>query len=203
MLVAVPPVMASRIHYAPSLPAPLKRALGAWRSGMVIKLQLRYDRAFWRDKGLSGMVMWRELHGLFACDISSDAGRPALAVFIGGPLALTWRALGAAGMRQELIARLTAALGPEAAAFIAMTSRDWTGDAWSGGGYSDLVMDQDARDAEAVLRAGNGRLQFASSELSPSFPGYVEGAVVAGQIAARRAVEALRVTLDELMSKYS
>jgi monoamine oxidase len=196
VLVAVPPVMASHIHYAPSLPPSLMRALAVWRSGTVIKLQLRYDRAFWRDKGLSGMVMWRELHGLFACDTSRDAGRPALVVFIGGPLALTWRALGAAGMRQELVARLTAALGPEAAAFSAMTPRDWTGDAWSGGGYSDLILELDAHDAEAVLRAGNGRLQFASSELSPSFPGYVEGAIVAGRIAAGRAVAALRVTLD-------
>ena len=117
VLIAVPPVMASRIHYSPSLPAPLKRALGVWRSGMVIKLQLRYDRAFWRDRGLSGMVMWRDLHGLFACDTSSDAEHPALVVFIGGPLALTWRALGAAAMRQELMARLTAALGSEAAGF--------------------------------------------------------------------------------------
>jgi monoamine oxidase len=189
VLVAVPPVMASRIHYSPALPALLTRALEAWRSGTVIKVQLRYERAFWRDQGLSGMVMWRDLHGLFTCDASSDAGRPSLLVFIGGLLALRWRALGEAGLRQELIARLTAALGPEAAAFIAMTPRDWTGDSWSGGGYSDLILDQDARDAEPVLRAGNGRVQFASSELSPSFPGYVEGAIVTGQIAARKIME--------------
>ena len=32
-IVAVPPVMASRIAYAPALPEPLSRALGAWESG--------------------------------------------------------------------------------------------------------------------------------------------------------------------------
>ena len=91
-----------------------------------------------------------------------------------------------------MTARLTAALGSEAGTSIASTLRDWTDDPWSGGGYSDLVLDIEARDAEALLREGAGPLQFASSELSPSFPGYVEGAIVAGRIAARNAAAALR-----------
>ena len=62
-LVAAPPTMASRIGYAPALPPALANALGAWRSGTVIKVLVRYDRAFWRDRGLSGMVMWREPPG--------------------------------------------------------------------------------------------------------------------------------------------
>ena len=41
--------------------------------------------------------MWRDLHGLFACDTSDDDEHPALVVFIGGPLARRWRALGDAG----------------------------------------------------------------------------------------------------------
>jgi monoamine oxidase len=191
-IVAVPPVMASRIAYAPALPEPLSRTLGAWQSGTVIKVKLRYAKAFWRDSGLSGTVMWRDLHGLFVCDTTGDPGHPALVVFIAGPLARRWGALGEAGMRRELIARLTAALGPEAGAFTAATFRDWTDDPWSGGGYSDLVLDLDARDAEAVLREGARPLQFASSELSPSFPGYVEGAVVAGRIAAEKVLPVLR-----------
>ena len=140
------------------------------------------------------MVVWRDVHGLFACDTSHDDEHPALTVFVGGPLALQWRALGDEGMRTELRSRLVAALGLEAGDFIAVTLRDWTGDRWSGGGYSDLIMDIDARDAEAVLLEGVGPIQFASSELSPSFPGYVEGAIVAGRIAARQTIEALGIT---------
>ena len=70
-------------------------------------------------------------------------------------------------------------------------SRDWTDDAWSGGAYSDLVMDLSAYDTEDVLRAGDGPIQFASSELSPSFPGYVEGAIIAGRLAASKLLAAL------------
>ena len=185
-LVAVPPMMASRIGYAPALPPALARALGAWRSGTVIKALVRYDRAFWRDRGLSGMVMWREPPSLFAFDSSQDAANAQLAFFIGGPLAVDWGARGEEALRVEVTARPVAALGPQAGDMRDMIIRDWTGYRWSGGGYSDIVNDIDARDAEAVIRAGVPPLFFASSELASSFPGYIEGAIVAGkEIAAR------------------
>ena len=49
----------------------------------------------------------------------------------------------------------------------------------------------EARDAEDVLRAGAAPVSFASSELSPSFPGYVEGAIVAGREAAPKVIAEL------------
>lgn len=186
LVVAVPPVMASRISYDPPLPDGLARSLAAWESGAVIKVLVRYERAFWRDAGLSGTVMWRDLHGLFACEVSPDPEHAALVVFMGGPRAALWRELDAAAFREKLVSRLAAALGPQAAAPREILARDWTDDRWSGGGYSDLIVDMDARDAEAVLRAGHPPLHFASSELSSSFPGYVEGAIVAGQEVAKK-----------------
>lgn len=190
VIVAIPPAMASRIAYRPALPEALSRALSAWKSGTVIKGQLRYISAFWRDKGLNGMVAWRDIHGLFAHDNSRDGNHPTLIVYIGGPLAVDWRRLGDACIRTEVVRRLIAALGPEAGEFLAFTLRDWVDDRWSGGGYSDLIMNMDARNAEAVLLEGAGPIHFASSELSPSFPGYVEGAIVAGRIAAKKVIEA-------------
>lgn len=192
VLVAVPPVMASRIEHSPPLPAGLAKALGAWQSGTVIKVLVRYARPFWRDRGLSGMVFWRDLPGLFACDVSKDDDHAALVVFIGGPLALRWRELGDAALRAELIARLEGALGAEAAAVLDISWRDWTDDRWSGGAYSDLIADVTATDAERTILDGAPPLYFAASELSPSFPGYIEGAIVAGRIAARKIIPGLQ-----------
>ena len=191
VIVAVPPVTAAKIAFEPPLPDRLQAALSVWKSGMVIKIHLRYPKAFWRDRGLSGMVAWRDVHGFFCCDTSRDDAHAALVVFIGGPLTREWRSLGEEAFRSKLRAKLTAALGPEAAGFTSIVIRDWTDDTWSGGAYSDLIMDMNAYDTEAVLRAGAGPVQFASSELSPSFPGYVEGAIVAGRIAARKIVESI------------
>jgi monoamine oxidase len=99
VLVALPPATAAKLDFAPSLPPSLGQALGVWESGAVIKVLVRYPSPFWRERDLSGMVMWRDLPGLFACDASKDAEHAALVVFIGGPLALRWRVLGEAALR--------------------------------------------------------------------------------------------------------
>jgi len=184
-IVALPPSIAARLDYTPALPAPLAHALSVWRSGFVIKLFIRYSRAFWLDKGLSGVVMFREPAGLFACDTGTRE-RPALTGFIGGPSALDWRQRGESSIREDFLAHLAGALGAEAAAPLDVLVRDWSYDQWSGGAYSDLIMDMTARDAEAVIRVGIGPLHFACSEISPEYPGYVEGAIVAGRIAAEK-----------------
>jgi len=186
VLVALPPATAAKLDFAPSLPVNLKRSLDVWESGAVIKILVRYPTPFWRDRGLSGMVMWRDRPGLFACDTSKDADHAALVVFVGGPLALRWREFSDAALRAEVTARLEETLGPDASDILDFNLRDWTHDCWSGGAYSDLIVDTTARDAERTILAGASPVHFASSEVSPSFPGYVEGAIVAGRIAAKK-----------------
>ncbi|ESX00315.1 monoamine oxidase [Mesorhizobium sp. LSJC268A00] len=192
VLVALPPAMAARLDFAPALPPALGKALGVWESGAVIKILVRYPRPFWRERDLCGMVMWLDLPGLFACDASKDINHAALVVFVGGPLALRWHALGDSALRAEVTGRLVSALGPDAADIVDFSQRDWIHDRWSGGAYSDLIVDVTARDAERTIRDGATPVHFASSELSPSFPGYIEGAIVMGRIAAKEIVAALQ-----------
>ncbi|TPL87182.1 flavin monoamine oxidase family protein [Mesorhizobium sp. B2-3-12] len=188
VLIALPPATAAKLEFAPALPDALANALTVWESGAVIKMLVRYGKPFWRERGLSGMVMWRDLPGLFVCDGSKDSDHAAVIVFVGGPLAQRWHALGDAALEAEVTARLVDAFGPAANDVLDLSARDWTHDRWSGGAYSDLIVDVTARDAERTILAGAPPLHFASSELSPSFPGYVEGAIVAGRIAALKII---------------
>lgn len=192
VLVAVPPATVTELAFAPALPAGLGRALGAWKSGAAIKILVRYAKPFWRGRDLNGMVMWLDPPGLFACDAGKDAEHAALVVFVGGSLALRWRDLGEPELRAEVTGRLEAALGPDAGDVIDFSLRDWVGDRWSGGAYSDLVVDVTARDAERTILAGAPPVYLACSELSPSFPGYVEGAIIAGRIAAHKIIAELQ-----------
>ena len=191
-LVALPPATAAKLDFAPALPAKLAHALGVWESGAAIKILVRYAKPFWRERNLCGMVMWRDLPGLFACDTSKDAEHAALTVFVGGPLALRWRELGEAGLRAKVTARLVDALGPDAGDVVDFSQRDWTHDRWSGGAYSDLIVDVTARDAERTILAGAPPVHFAASEVSPSFPDYVEGALVVGRMAAEKIIAGLQ-----------
>ncbi|WP_246752768.1 FAD-dependent oxidoreductase [Sinorhizobium sp. BG8] len=188
VVVALPPVTASRLAYAPALPPALARALSVWKSGRVIKALVRYRRPFWRDGGISG-VMWRDPPGLFACDVSHEGLPAALVVFAVGELAEVGQTAGLDTVRKRIREKLAAALGDDAGDPVEITIRNWAHDPWSGGGYSDSIVDMAAVDAEEVIRRGAPRLAFACSEISPSFPGYVEGAIIAGREAARRVLE--------------
>ncbi|CZT35677.1 flavin monoamine oxidase family protein [Rhizobium sp. 9140] len=190
VLVAVPPVRARDIIHHPPLPEPLVRALGCWRSGAVIKILLRYDERFWSPEVSSG-VSWEDVSGLYAFDVSQGDAHAAFVVFVGGPLALEWQARGAAFIERTVRERMGALLGDNAPEPVDVILHDWTDDRWSGGGYSDVIVDAEAYDAEALLRRGVDRVAFASSELSPSFPTYIEGAIVAGRLAAGRISDAV------------
>lgn len=184
VIVCVPPAMARRIACDPPAPAAVRDAFAAWQPGDVIKVFIRYHAPFWRARGLSGTVMWSEPHGLYACDASRD-GLSGLVMFIGGPNARRWHDRPGAELEAFIRDRLVAALGAEAGRIVEISMRDWTDDAWSGGAYSDNVVDPAAGDVEAPLRQGFGPIRFASSELSPAYPGYIEGAIIMGRLAAR------------------
>lgn len=190
VIVCVPPVMAGRIAYDPPLPAPVGNAFAAWTSGDVIKIFVRYRTPFWRARGLSGTVVWSAPVGLYACD-ASRGDLSGLVMFIGGTFAREWHGRPEADLKTFVRDQLVAALGGEAGDITEISIRDWTGDIWSGGAYSDNVTDPHAPDPEAPLRAGHGPIRFASSELSPRYPGYIEGAIVMGRLAAREAIEQL------------
>jgi monoamine oxidase len=195
VILAVPPIMAGRLTYDPPLPETLAEAFSAWGAGSVIKLNIRYDAPFWRKKDQSGSVMWSDPQGLYAC----DASRPdysGLVMFVGGPLALEWHARPADDLQAFVAERLVAALGPQAASIREFSIRDWTDDPWSDGAYSDVIVRPGAIDAEDVLRNGLGPVRFASSELSLSYPGYVEGAIWAGKSAARTVAVELGVSAE-------
>lgn len=190
VILCVPPVMASRIAYDPPVPPAVAQAFAAWGTGDVIKVFIRYAEPFWRRHGLAGTVMWSAPHGLYACDASRD-GISGLVMFIGGRFARHWHDRPEAELGAYIRERLIEALGEEAGQITEMAIRDWTDDTWSGGAYGDDVVDPDAGDAESPLRQGFGPIRFASSELSPSYPGYIEGAIVMGRLAAREAAAAI------------
>ena len=193
-IICVPPAMASRIAYDPPVQAPVAKAFAAWNPGDVIKIFIRYDTPFWRMQGLSGAVIWSAPHGLYACD-ASRGDLFGLVMFIGGRFARHWHDRPQSELATFVRGQLVAALGEKAGAIIEMSIRDWTDDPWSGGAYSDNVVDAGAGDAEAPLRQGFGPVRFASSELSPRYPGYIEGAITMGRLAAREALEVLKATV--------
>ncbi|MGE0000284.1 MAG: flavin monoamine oxidase family protein [Ilumatobacteraceae bacterium] len=190
VVVAVPPSAYRTITFEPPLARFTSQAAAAFRPGAVIKFLARYERPFWRRADIGATTMWLDPPGFYVGEASPDDDTFVLVGFLGGAATSVWWATTAAARRAAFVERLVEAYGPDAAEPISFVERDWAPDDWGAGGYWNVLVDPSQPDAVGVLRAGAPGITFASTELAPSFPGYIEGAITAGLAAAER-VQAL------------
>lgn len=190
LIVAVPPrIAASGIDWQPGLPAPLAQALETTPTWMAphAKAVALYDRAFWREHGLSGRIASRVGPLVEAHDHSGPDGEPAAIFgFVGWPHDM--RAKMGADLEAHLRAQLQRCFGTDGPEPLAVHIEDWSTDPYVAT-RRDLAEPMDhPKVGPPVLRTSHadGRLWFAGSETARQSPGLIEGALVAAEeIAAR------------------
>lgn len=192
VVLAIPPTAVGSVDVRPSFDPEITAALASFVPGDVSKFLARYERPFWLDAAGSPTVAFVEPAGLYVGD-ASRPGDPSLVVFLGGPMSPAWQSLSPDDRRDRVIEHLVAAYGPDAAHPTEMIERHWPPDRWGGGGYWNVLVDV-STDAIEVLRRGAPGITFCSTELAPSFPGYVEGAITAGRAGAASVLAALADT---------
>jgi monoamine oxidase len=188
VVVAVPPSVVQGIEFDPPLPDAVADAAAAFGTADVTKILLRYDERFWHTQGRNGTIRFCEPAGLYAADASVGDAH-ALVLFVGGPLAAAWRALGDDGRLSAALHHLSSVLGDVAAAPLDVQVRDWPPDEWGGGGYCQFVTGLGAPTQIEALLGGAPGITFAATEYADVFPGYVEGALLAGRRAAADAAQ--------------
>jgi monoamine oxidase len=193
VILALPPALARMIDVA--LPPPARAFAEAVRPGAVVKVFAAYARAFWRERGLSGELY--APRGLVRASVEAtppreSGGAPTLLAFVVGPEARSWSARSASERRAAALASLAAQLGDEAAHPIAVLEHDWATDAWAGGCVAGLP--PGALGGGAAWRRAHGRLHFAGTEAAVAWPGYMDGALEAGERAAAEVISALGST---------
>lgn len=67
VIVALPPPLCSRIRFSPPLPVQRERLQQRMPMGSVIKFNIFYEKAFWREHGFSGIIMSDQLPISIAC----------------------------------------------------------------------------------------------------------------------------------------
>ncbi|XWN31153.1 MAG: NAD(P)/FAD-dependent oxidoreductase [Devosia sp.] len=190
VIVAAPPTAARTIAFHTQERQRLDTLLNAFQDGAMIKTALIYDTPFWRLAGLSGTAVFADCPGLSVVDGSPcDGHHPRLLAFQGGPRANAWAALPPEARRGQLLAQISMAFGPAAAAPCAMAEAVWVDHPWCGGGYNATVRVGGYRDAVEELAAIDGRIRFAGAELDDAFWGYVEGAIRSGRRVATSVIE--------------
>jgi len=192
-ILAVPPTVARRIALSPAPPGDVSEALAAFADGQMVKLTLTFATPFWRRAGLSGAVISLAPAGIDVVDASVDgAPHGRLVMFVG---ATTARRLAAQSVDErrtfalDLLARAFASKVPPLLDYLEGL---WVDHPWCGGGYNASVRHDARPDAARVLREHRGAVVFAASELAPRFAGYMEGALIAGELAAAHIATQLR-----------
>lgn len=186
VILAVPPGLIASSIALPGLDPALTRLIAAtpvWM-GAVTKVVVEFDRAFWREVGLSGSAIshhgpMREIH-----DLSGPDGFPA-AIFGFVPLGAGTPVLTEDAVRQQ-VRELFGPQGPEP---VKVTVMDWSAEPYTVPSGASAGGGQNYGHPAYAEPALDGRLHWAATETSRINPGHIEGAIVAGERAATRVLQ--------------
>ncbi|MDX1620194.1 MAG: FAD-dependent oxidoreductase, partial [Nitriliruptorales bacterium] len=155
-----------------------------------------YDRAFWRERGLSGEAVSTGGPISVTFDATSaDGAVPALVAFVVGRPADALRGAGEDGRRRAVVDHLAQLFGEEAREVASYADRDWSEEEWTGG--CPVAVPAPGVDVSHVdPREPVGPIHWAGTETATAWSGYLEGAIEAGQRAGREVVTALRGASD-------
>jgi monoamine oxidase len=198
VVVAVAPSRCEAIDWEPVLPVPRTTVQRSMPMGDVIKVNVVYGSPWWRELGLSGLVLDLDGPVGFCVDNSSpDSDLGVLTGFFAGDAARAFAdsALGDSARlrrREAWTAQAVRWFGPRAADLLLYDDTDWSAQPFHDGGYSGVMRPGVWTEAGPALTRPVGPLHWASSETASEWTGYVEGALAAGERAAAEIVADLR-----------
>jgi monoamine oxidase len=186
VIVAVPPPLAGRIRYEPKLPNNRDQLTQRMPMGTLIKVEVFYDKPFWRGAGFTGQGLSDEGPIAATFDISPPDGKPGILMgFIGGDRARHWQALGPKARRLHVLDELAKLYGPAAHKPKEYLEFSWVTEKWTRGCPVSVLGPGTLVGFGPAIRKPVGRIHWAGTETSTYWNGYMDGAVRSGQRAAR------------------
>lgn len=181
VIVTLPPALAGRLEYEPALPSARDQLTQRLHSISVVKMYLRYATPFWRDDGLSGHAVIDSGPLKLVLDNTPPGyGGGLLVTFLEGADKLGLALTTPRRRRDAFLAVATAAFGPAAAAAVEYLERDWTAQEFFRGCYGGHFAPGTWSAYGPALTAPVGPIHWAGTETSPTWTGYMEGAVRSG-----------------------
>ncbi|HEV7679577.1 MAG TPA: FAD-dependent oxidoreductase [Candidatus Dormibacteraeota bacterium] len=217
-IVAIPPALAGRIVYEPSLASlggHLRDQLTQrWFMGSILKVNVIYPRPFWRDTGLaaqvtsdSGAVRATFDNTPYPDSQGSDVQPGAILGFIEADEARYWSTRSRAERYQRVIADLANYFGPQAlqplGGINGYYEALWNLEPFSGGGPVGHPMTGALTEYGTALRAPVGLVHWAGTETAVRWNGYMDGAVESGMRAADEVLGALGGTAGPALQPES
>lgn len=193
VVVALPPRLAAHtLAFAPALPDALVRALRGVPTWMAAsgKAAATFGSAFWRERGLDGRVVSHAGPVAHWHDARAPDGRAALVGFLHSTGLQTLDEEGEAALRSALRTQLAHCFGPDAPGPTALAVSDWRTDpATTPPSVAPRTPDHPPSPPSALTSPHwDGALLWAGAETARDHPGFLDGAIEAGERAAAQIV---------------
>ena len=185
-IVTLPPTLAGRLHYSPSMPPDRDYLTQRMPIRGKIVVALLYEEAFWRESGTS-LVMDQHIT---LWDEGGDQRPAALSGLVSIPRSRELGKLDAETRRRLLLDHVVQHLGPRARDVSSYHELNWAAEPWSRGCNSFMTTGTWTAWGHA-LREPVGCVHWAGAELSPRFVGQMDGAVRSAEITTSQVLESL------------
>jgi monoamine oxidase len=191
VIVAVPPALAGRIAFAPSLGGRRDQLTQRMAHGALTKCAAVYPEPFWRAEGLSGQAVSDRGPVTTTFDNSPPDGTPGVLLgFIPGAEAIRHARLSEADRRRVVLECFVRLFGEQAAKPGIYLETAWAEEEWSRGGPVCSFTPGSLVPYGEALRQPAGRIHWAGAETATVWCGYMEGAIRSGERAAEEVLDA-------------
>ncbi|HST54638.1 MAG TPA: flavin monoamine oxidase family protein [Solirubrobacteraceae bacterium] len=191
VIVACAPALAGRLVYDPPLPAARDGLTQRFCQGNAIKCMAWYPEPFWRADGLTGQANSDRGPVKVTFDNSPPGGTPGVLLgFLEGHQARELGAASAQTRRQAVLDCFARYFGPRAASPEGYVEKIWADEEYTRGCYAGYMPPNGWTDFGHALRAPVGRVYWAGAETAVEWNGYMDGAITAGERAAREVLAA-------------
>lgn len=186
LVIAVPPKLAIHtFEFIPKLPSIINQIMQqtqTWMSGSV-KFSVEYKKAFWKDNGFSGSIYSQSGLATEIYDHCNDEqSKFALKGFLNGSA----YHYSPEERKAKVIAQLKHYFGDEVETFESYQDKIWNNQYIQP--KEDSFLPPHFNNGHTVYEDSymNGKLFFTGTETSNTFPGYMEGAVIASNVVSKK-----------------
>lgn len=196
IIMAIPPVLQMKIHYEPPLSPIRNQMIQRCPMGSVMKCLLYYRTPFWKPKGFCGssLIDFDEenpIAGTFD-DTKPDGNFPAIVGFVATDRVRSLSMRKKEERKQIFAKCLANVFGlKEFLEPIHYEEHNWMSEQYSGGCFPAMFPPGFLTRYGKILREPVGRMYFAGTETATTWTGYMEGAIQAGERAAREVLHAM------------
>lgn len=192
---AIPLNCYRNIKLTPELPVIKRELLDNSKPGNYVKYIITYERAFWKEKGLSGCVISdgsimsfgnSDKHptgGPLALlyDATTYDGSPAILAFSCANQAVEWATEEFELRKNEIINALVRYYGVEASNYVDFYEKNWNHEEYNGGCPTiNTIQPNLMQNYARAVREPYLNMHFAGTESATEWHGYMDGAIESG-----------------------